>query len=128
MGRNSLTESSGELPTDDGRNRIKSKGPNWGEHSIENAGERAVEFPGIKISRYAKSCVSEFASLVFNRFLMYIRSCHIRLFFVRLRVAVLGTRGCLLMGVELRNGRNLFAEDRVVINKRYCWMAEVGGW
>jgi maltose O-acetyltransferase len=54
---------------------------------------------------------------VFNRFLMHVPSCHFRLFFLRLRVAQLGRGVGLLMGVELRNGRNVFIGDRVVINR-----------
>lgn len=48
---------------------------------------------------------------------MYIPSCHTRLLFFRLRVAKLGSGVGLLMGVELRRGRNVFIGDRVVINK-----------
>jgi len=57
-------------------------------------------------------------SYIFNRFLMHIPSCYTRLLFFRLRVAKLGRGVGLLMGVELRNGRNVFIGDRVVINKR----------
>ena len=65
-----------------------------------------------------RSCASGFISYVFNRFLMYVPSCHFRLFFLRLRVAKLGKGVGLLMGVELRNGRNVFIGDRVVINRK----------
>jgi acetyltransferase-like isoleucine patch superfamily enzyme len=71
-----------------------------------------------RLSSAFRSCVSGFVSYIFNRFLMYIPSCHIRLFFLRLRVAKLGTGVGLLMGVELRHGRNVCIGDRVVINKR----------
>lgn len=64
-----------------------------------------------------RSCASGFISYVFNRFLMYVPSCHFRLFFLRLRVAKLGRGVGLLMGVELRNGRNVFIGNRVVINR-----------
>src|SRR5260370_30871773 len=61
--------------------------------------------------------MSGFVSYVFNRFLMYIPSCRIRLLFFRLRVAKLGSGVGLLMGVELGNGRNVFMGDRVVIKR-----------
>ena len=64
-----------------------------------------------------RSCASGLLSYVFNRFLMHVPSCHFRLFFLRLRVAQLGRGVGLLMGVELRNGRNVFIGDRVVINR-----------
>jgi acetyltransferase-like isoleucine patch superfamily enzyme len=63
-------------------------------------------------------CASGFLSYVFNRFLMYIPSCQVRLFFLRLRVAKLGKGVGLLMGLELRNGRNVFIGNRVVINRK----------
>jgi acetyltransferase-like isoleucine patch superfamily enzyme len=64
-----------------------------------------------------RSIASALVSYVFNRFLMYIPSCHVRLFLFRLRVAKLGNGVGLLMGVELRSGRNVSIGDRVVINK-----------
>lgn len=64
-----------------------------------------------------RACASALLSYVFNRFLMYVPSCHFRLFFLRLRVAQLGSGVGLLMGAELRNGRNVFIGDRVVINR-----------
>lgn|SRR5215472_9306763 len=64
-----------------------------------------------------RACASGLLSYVFNRFLMYVPSCHFRLFFLRLRVAQLGRGVGLLMGVELRNGRNVFVGNRVVINR-----------
>lgn len=64
-----------------------------------------------------RSCISGFLSYLFNRFLMYVPSCYIRLFFFRLRVAKLGKGVGLLMGVELRKGRNVFIGNRVVINR-----------
>lgn len=48
---------------------------------------------------------------------MYIPSCYVRLALFRLRVAQLGKGVGLLMGVELRNGRNVSIGDRVVINR-----------
>jgi acetyltransferase-like isoleucine patch superfamily enzyme len=65
-----------------------------------------------------RACISGLLSYVFNRVLMHIPSGHLRLFFFRLRVAKLGTGVGLLMGVELRHGRNVFIGDRVVINKK----------
>lgn len=62
-------------------------------------------------------CISGFVSYIFNRFLMFIPSLYVRLFFFRLRVAKLGKGVGLLMGVELRNGRNVSIGDRVVLNR-----------
>lgn len=62
-------------------------------------------------------CISGFVSYIFNRFLMFVPSLHVRLFFFRLRVAKLGKGVGLLMGVELRNGRNVSIGDRVVMNR-----------
>lgn len=64
-----------------------------------------------------KACVSGLSAYVFNRFLMHIPSCYIRLLFFRLRVARLGSGVGVLMGVEVRNGGNIFLGDRVVINR-----------
>ena len=64
-----------------------------------------------------RACASGLLSYIFNRFLMHIPSCHVRLFFFRRRVAKLGKGVGLLMGVELRRGRNVFIGDRVVINR-----------
>lgn len=69
------------------------------------------------LSSSLRAAVSGFVSYVFNRFLMYIPSCSVRLLFFRLRVAKLGKGVGLLMGVELRRGRNVFIGDRVVINR-----------
>jgi acetyltransferase-like isoleucine patch superfamily enzyme len=78
--------------------------------------------PATKMSRVKRfvsirSIASALVSYIFNRFLMYIPSHHIRVALFRLRVAKLGKGVGLLMGVELRNGRNVFIGDRVVINK-----------
>jgi maltose O-acetyltransferase len=72
-----------------------------------------------RVNRFAliRSIASSLVSYIFNRFLMYVPSCHLRLVFFRLRVAKLGKGVGLLMGVELRNGRNVFIGDRVVINR-----------
>jgi acetyltransferase-like isoleucine patch superfamily enzyme len=64
-----------------------------------------------------QSIGSAFASYILNRWVMYIPSRHIRLFFFRMRVAQLGKGVGLLMGVELRRGRNVFIGDRVVMNR-----------
>ena len=65
-----------------------------------------------------RSLASAFFSYVFNRFLMHIPSGVIRRILFRMRVATLGRGVGLLIGVELRYGRNVFIGDRVVINKR----------
>src|SRR5580698_6418789 len=64
-----------------------------------------------------RSIASAFVSYIFNRYVMYIPSRSIRLFFFRMRVAKCGQGIGLLMGVELRRGRNVFIGDRVVMNR-----------
>lgn len=71
----------------------------------------------VKRSVLLRSIASALVSYIFNRFLMYFPSCHVRLALFRLRVARLGNGVGLLMGVELRNGRNVVIGDRVVINR-----------
>ena len=78
---------------------------------------QATKMPRVKRLVLIRSIASAFVSYIFNRLLMYIPSCHVRLAFFRLRVAKLGKGVGLLMGVELRNGRNVFIGDRVVINR-----------
>jgi maltose O-acetyltransferase len=65
-----------------------------------------------------RTWTSALISYVFNRYLMYIPSRHIRLLMFRMRVAKLGRGVGLLMGVELRYGRNVFIGDRAIINRR----------
>ena len=72
---------------------------------------RAKRFEGMR------SVGSAFVSYVFNRFLMHIPSGAVRRALLRLRVAKMGKGVGLLIGVELRKGRNVFIGDRVVINK-----------
>lgn len=73
----------------------------------------------MRVKRFilVRSIASALVSYIFNRFLMHIPSYHLRLALFRLRVAKLGKGVGLLMGVELRNGRNVFIGDRVVINR-----------
>jgi len=73
--------------------------------------------PQVQRNSSLKLCLSGLATYIFNQFLMHIPSRHIRLFFFRRLVAKLGRGVGLLMGVELRHGRNVFIGNRVVINK-----------
>jgi acetyltransferase-like isoleucine patch superfamily enzyme len=78
----------------------------------------ATRMSHVKRFEASRSIASAFVSYIVNRFLMYVPSCHFRLALFRLRVAKLGKGVGLLMGVELRHGRNVFIGDRVVINRR----------
>ena len=72
---------------------------------------RAKRFEGIR------SVASALSSYVFNRVLMHIPSGAVRRALLRRRVARLGKGVGILIGVELRNGRNVSIGDRVVINR-----------
>jgi maltose O-acetyltransferase len=58
------------------------------------------------------------AAYIFNRVLMHIPCRQVRTVLFRMRVADVGKDVCLLMGIEVRNGRNVSLGDRVVVNRR----------
>ncbi|UWZ83718.1 acyltransferase [Occallatibacter riparius] len=84
---------------------------------VTEAATSAAETRCPKRFEGVRSVGSALFSYVFNRFLMHIPNGAIRRALLRMRVAKLGEGVGLLIGVELRKGRNVFIGDRVVINK-----------
>src|SRR5438045_911100 len=64
-----------------------------------------------------RCCAAGLAAHLFNRVLMYIPCRNLRTLLFRIRVAAVVKGVCLLMGVEVRNGRNVSIGNRVVINR-----------
>src|SRR5207253_10298462 len=77
-----------------------------------------VMHPPVNTLERLHCCAASLSAYIFNRVLMYIPSRHLRTFLFRLKVAEVGKGVCLLMGIEVRNGRNVFLGDRVVVNRR----------
>jgi maltose O-acetyltransferase len=55
---------------------------------------------------------------MFNHWLMHVPFCCVRLFFLRRFVGSCGDRVGVLIGVEIRSGKNVFIGNGVAINKR----------
>jgi acetyltransferase-like isoleucine patch superfamily enzyme len=106
-------------PTDQISVNVTARPATIGMTKVVETNESALTTKPASSKRFAwiRSVLSAFASYLFNRYLMYIPSARLRLLFFRMKVARLGKGVGLLMGVELRNGRNVFVGDRVVINR-----------
>lgn len=78
---------------------------------------RGVTRQLVNAQQRLRCCAAGLSGFIFNRVLMYIPSRHLRTLIFRMRVGEVGKGVCLLMGIEVRNGRNVTLGDRVVVNR-----------
>ncbi len=68
--------------------------------------------------RVIKIAIVALGSYLFNRFIMYIPFHSFRLFFIKINVKKLGKETGILMGCEIRKGKNIEIGNNSVINKK----------
>lgn len=61
--------------------------------------------------------LQSFFDYLFNRWVMNFPAHRVRLFFIKRKVAALGHATHLLMGVEIRNGQNIYLGQNTAVNK-----------
>ena len=65
-----------------------------------------------------KIIVSAFYDYIFREWIMYIPSHSIRLLFIRSALGNVGKNSNFLMGVEMRNRKNIFIGENTIVNKK----------